>query len=151
MLVSYPALFYYDQSEKVPFFITFPDFTNSGTQGNDVTDAMSMATDWLGINVADYLENNRPLPAPSTLEEISLAKNNPYPEDLKYDSKRSFKSMVLVDLDSYLKGDIKIKKTVSIPKWADRAGADLHINYSATLTEAIAQAKMLHDSKIMNK
>lgn len=147
MLISYPALFYYDQTEKVPFFVTFPDFTNSATQGTDVTDAMAMAADWLGINIADYLENMHPLPKVSSLEEISLSKDNPYPDDLKFDSKLSFKSMVLVNLDNYLNGEVKVKKTVSIPKWADRMGADLHINYSATLTDAIAQIKIQHDAK----
>lgn len=147
MLISYPALFYYDRTDKVPFFITFPDFPNSATQGNNVTDALAMAADWLGIKVADSLENNLPLPSASSLDEFSLLKNNPYPDDLKYDPKLSFKSMVLVDLDGYLNGDVKVKKTITIPKWADRTGNDLHLNYSATLTEAIARIKISHDSK----
>lgn len=151
MMISYPALFYYTTSEKVPFFITFPDFANSATQGIDTTDALTMASDWLGINVADYLENNRPLPTASTLNEISLSKNNPYPNDLEFDSALSFKSMVFVNLDKYLNGTVKIKKTVTIPKWADRMGADLHINYSATLTEAIAQIKISHDAKLAKR
>jgi predicted RNase H-like HicB family nuclease len=148
MMISYPALFYYTTSEKVPFFVTFPDFKNSATQGSNTTDAIAMASDWLGINVADYLENNRPLPAASTLNEISLSENNPYPDDLEFDSTLSFKSMVLVDLDNYLNGDVKIKKNVTIPKWADRMGNDLHINYSATLTDAIAKIKISHDAKL---
>lgn len=110
MLVSYPALFYYDSSESVPFFITFPDFKNSSTQGKNVTDAMAMATDWLGINGADYLENGHIIPAPSALAAISLKQNNPYPNDLHYDSEQSFKSMVLVDLDAYLNGKTKVQK-----------------------------------------
>lgn len=151
MLISYPALFYYDQTQKTPFYITFPDFPNSATQGNDVTDALAMATDWLGIYVADCLENDRPLPASSTLDEFSLTKNNPYPQELNYDPKLSFKSMVLVNLNNYLNGDIRVKKTVSIPKWADRTGKNLHINYSATLTDAIAQAKVAHDNQNITK
>lgn len=147
MLVSYPALFYFDRSEKVPFFVTFPDFTNSVTQGEDVTDALAMASDWLGINMADYLENGRKVPTPSSLEKVSLVTNNPYPDDLRYDPKLSFKSMVLVDLDDYLNGNSKVKKSVSIPKWADRTGAELKINLSRTLTEAIAKAKISHDAK----
>ncbi|WP_318766551.1 type II toxin-antitoxin system HicB family antitoxin [Lactiplantibacillus carotarum] len=148
MLVSYPALFYYDHTEPVPFFVTFPDFVNSATQGHDTTDALAMAANWLGITVADALENDHPLPTPTVLDELSLAANNPFPANLEYDTRRSFKSMVLVELDQYLNGDVKVKKTVSIPRWADRTGADLNINYSATLTAAIAQAKLAHDAKI---
>lgn len=107
MLVSYPALFYYDSSEKVPFFITFPDFKNSATQGENVTDALAMATDWLGISVADCLENGHKLPSPSSEVAVSLKQNNPYPDDLRYDLKQSFKSMVSVDIDMYLNGNTK--------------------------------------------
>ena len=92
MLVSYPALFYYDteRSEVVPFFITFPDFTNSATQGESISDAIAMASDWLGMNVADYIENKRELPTPSNLKSLSLEENNPYPDELKYDKDLSF-------------------------------------------------------------
>lgn len=147
MKVSYPALFYYVQSEKVPFFITFPDFENSITQGENVTDALAMASDWLGVNIAEYLESGLEVPTATSLEKVSLTKNNLYPGDLDYDPKHSFKSMVLVDLDDYLNGNEKVKKSVSIPKWADRTGAALKLNLSATLTEAIAKAKISHDAK----
>ncbi len=71
---------------------------------------MAMATDWLGINGADYLENGHMIPAPSALAAISLKQNNPYPNDLHYDSEQSFKSMVLVDLEAYLNGKTKVQK-----------------------------------------
>lgn len=31
-----------------------------------------------------------------------------------------------------------MKKTLTIPKWADRLGKELHLNFSKTLTDAIA-------------
>ena len=108
MKISYPALFYYVQSEKVPFFITFPDFKNSTTQGENVTDALAMASDWLGVNVAEYLESGLEVPTATLLEKVSLTKNKPYPGDLDYDPKHSFKSMVLVDLDDYMNGNEKV-------------------------------------------
>lgn len=142
MLVSYPALFYYVPTEKVPFFISFPDFRNGNTQGQNISDAMLMASDWLGINVADNLENDRILPKPSKISTLSLDKNNPFPKDLQFDSSQSFISMVLVDLNDYLDDQKIIKKTLSIPKWADKAGKELKLNFSQTLTEAIAEKKL---------
>jgi len=101
MLVSYPALFYRDAQETVPYFVTFPDFENAATQGENITDALAMATDWLGITAADYRESQHELPTTSAISTLSLAKDNPFPGDLNYDSVTSFISMVLVDLTDY--------------------------------------------------
>ena len=50
MLVTYPALFYFDDTDgaNAPYFVTFPDFEHSATQGENMADAMAMASDWLG-------------------------------------------------------------------------------------------------------
>lgn len=140
MLSSYPALFYYDDSdlESVPFFVTFPDFENSGTQGENISDALFMASDWLGIVVADYIDNSKKLPKPSRIQDLSLSKNNPFPEELNYDKDLSFISMVYVDVTKYVENNKLVKKTLSIPKWADNLGKQMNINYSQTLTNAIA-------------
>lgn len=142
MRVSYPALFYDIRSEKVPYFVTFPDFENSATQGASISDAMAMASDWLGIHVADDIEHNRDLPKPTRLNTLSLVENNPYPEELDFDEECSFVSMVLVELDDYLDATTAVKKTLTIPKWANKVGIALNLNFSKTLTEAIAEKKL---------
>lgn len=148
MLVSYPALFYYDfnDDDTDPYFITFPDFQNSATQGSDVSDAMAMATDYLGITIADYIENNCTLPKPSNLNEIDLEKNDPFKNDPEinsnFDREKSFKSIVLVDISKYLNQDDPVKKTLTIPRWADEVGKKLNLNFSKTLTEAILEKKL---------
>lgn len=147
MLVSYPALFYYDRTEKVPYFITFPDFKNSATQGASISDALAMASDWLGIHVADDIENNRELPVPTTLSALSLVENNPYPDELNFDANASFTSMVLVELDDYLDATSAVKKTLTIPKWANKVGLALNLNFSKTLTDAIAEKKLAQQQR----
>lgn len=102
MFISYPACFYYSRTEEVPFFVTFPDFPNSATQGNDITDALVMASDWLGLRVADDLAENRDIPAPTAINELLLVKDNLNFEVGEFDPKRSFISMVLVNLNEYL-------------------------------------------------
>ena len=146
MRLSYPALFYYDDRESVKYFVTFPDFKNSATQGDDITDAMYMASDWLGINLADLIGNGEETPQQSNINRLSLADNNPFKNDpdftLTYDPAKSFISMVTVDLSDYLNNDHPIKKTLTIPTWADKLGHELNLNFSQTLTEAIAEYKI---------
>ena len=148
MLVTYPALFYYDNTDgaNAPYFVTFPDFEHSATQGEDMADAMAMASDWLGINLADYIENGREIPTPTPINALSLASNNPFQDDedidLVYDPSKSFISMVMVDVAEYLGSQEPVKKTLTIPRWADTLGRDLGLNFSQTLTDAIADKKI---------
>lgn len=138
MLVTYPALFYYDDTDgaNAPYFVTFPDFEHSATQGEDMADAMAMASDWLGINLADYIENGREIPTPTPINALSLASNNPFQDDedidLVYDPSKSFISMVMVDVAEYLGSQEPVKKTLTIPRWADTLGRDLGLNFSQT-------------------
>ena len=148
MLVTYPALFYYDDTDgaNAPYFVTFPDFEHSATQGEDMADAMAMASDWLGINLADYIENGREIPTPTPINALSLATNHPFQDDedidLVYDPSKSFISMVMVDVAEYLGSQEPVKKTLTIPRWADTLGRDLGLNFSQTLTDAIADKKI---------
>lgn len=148
MLATYPALFYYDDTDgtNVPYFVHFPDFENSATQGENMADAMAMASDWLGIHLADYIENGRDIPTPTPINTLSLADNNPFRDDedikLNYDPNKSFISMVMVDVAEYLGSQEPIKKTLTIPRWADTLGRELGLNFSQTLTDAIADKKI---------
>ena len=148
MFVTYPAYFYYSKQDAVHFFVTFPDFNLSATQGTDVANAMYMASDWLGINVADLVEHERALPTPSAMGELSLTDNPFFNDDAdlraSFDATQSFVSMVGVNIDSYLNQSQPIKKTLTIPKWANDRGKKLHINFSETLTEAIANLPNPH-------
>ena len=149
MLVTYPALFYYDDSDgtSAPYFVHFPDFsTISGTQGKDISDALEMASEWLGMNAADCIENDIDLPKPSDINSLSLVEHNPFKNDkdieLKFDSKKSFISMVGVNVNHYLGNQEPVKKTLTIPRWADKLGRELGLNFSQTLTEAIVERKI---------
>lgn len=149
MLVSYPALFYYDDTDDIDtkFFVSFPDFPgHAGTQGEDIPDAMYMASDWLGMVLSDDIENGREIPTPSPINKLSLVDNDPFKDDedfdLVYDPEKSFISMVSVDVSQYLGSQEPIKKTLTIPKWADKLGREMHLNFSKTLTDAIADKKL---------
>ncbi|EJX53389.1 hypothetical protein A5868_001340 [Enterococcus sp. 12F9_DIV0723] len=149
MLVSYPALFYFENSEGYDpgFSVFFPDFPNTGgTSGSTISEALEMASDYLGILLSDDIEQERELPKPSLISSLSLEENDPFKDDsdfnFEYDFEKSFVSMVSVDLSQYLGNNDPIKKTLTIPKWADKLGKDLHLNFSKTLTDAIVSKKM---------
>lgn len=148
MLVTYPALFYYDDTDgsATPYFVTFPDFEYSATQGENMADAMTMASDWLGVTLADYIENGRDIPTPSVINTLSLVDNDPFKNDedfnLVYNPDKSFISMVVVDVAEYLGSQEPVKKTLTIPRWADTLGHELGLNFSQTLTDAIADKKI---------
>ncbi|OTO77403.1 type II toxin-antitoxin system HicB family antitoxin, partial [Enterococcus sp. 12E11_DIV0728] len=105
MLVSYPALFYFENSEGYDpgFSVFFPDFPNTGgTSGSTISEALEMASDYLGILLSDDIEQERELPKPSLISSLSLEENDPFKDDsdfnFEYDFEKSFVSMVSVDL-----------------------------------------------------
>ena len=47
MLLTYPALIYFTvEEEDSPYFVHFPDFENSATQGRTISEAMSNASEY---------------------------------------------------------------------------------------------------------
>jgi len=138
MLITYPALFYY---EDEGFFVHFPDFKNSATQGESVEEALKMASEWLGINCADVIEGGEKLPIATQLNSLSLEGNDPFKEDEEfnyvYDKDKSFMSLVYVDINDFLRTNELVKKTLSIPSWANELGIKHGINFSQLLTGAI--------------
>lgn len=79
MLVTYPALFYYDDTDgtEATYFVHFPDFEYSATQGEGISEALAMGSEWLGITVADLIESDGELPQPSDINSLSLIDNDP--------------------------------------------------------------------------
>lgn len=141
MLVSYPALFYNSPNESDSFYVYFPDIKGPGTQGDNVADALYMASEYLGIMAADIIDGGEKLPKASDINLVSLVKDDPFKGDKDfegfYNLEKSFVSMVVVDVNDYLDGQELIKKTLSIPKWSNDLGNRLNLNFSKVLTEAI--------------
>ncbi|WP_018659432.1 type II toxin-antitoxin system HicB family antitoxin [Allofustis seminis] len=146
MKLSYPALFYYDK-QVGGYFVTFPDFENSATQGDDIPDALDMASEYLGLTVASYLEEGCKVPIATNINDLSLIEDDPFKDDdeLKNNSdlEKSFISMVSTDVSKYLNQNKLVKKTLTIPLWADTLGKELNLNFSQTLTDAIASKKAI--------
>ncbi|MBL7575537.1 Predicted nuclease of the RNAse H fold, HicB family [Peptoniphilus asaccharolyticus DSM 20463] len=143
MLVSYPALFYYSPSEDNSYFVYFPDLGGTGTQGETIEDALFMASDYLGIVIADIVESGEKLPKRTDMNKLSLIDDFPFKDDKEfdgfYDLEQSFVSMVCVDIEKYFESQKLVKKTLNIPKWSNDIGNRLNLNFSKVLTEAIQE------------
>lgn len=120
----YPAIF---EKDPVGYGIYFPDIEGAVTQAESVTEGLEMASDALGIMLGDLVENNLPLPTPSNIN------------DLKIDQKNEFATLISVDLNDYLKEVQLDKKTIKIPHWINVRATKEGINFSKTMTEALAK------------
>ena len=120
----YPALFH--KAEEGGFWITFPDFPECMTQGENMQDAYEMAWDALGLAVVSRIENREALP-PVT---------EPYAVTLDPDT---FSAGAPIDLITYQKkhNSKAVKKTLTIPKWLNDAAIAKKLNFSKILQDAL--------------
>ncbi|MBO0462002.1 MULTISPECIES: type II toxin-antitoxin system HicB family antitoxin [unclassified Enterococcus] len=133
---TYPAIF--KPEEDGGYFIEFPDIQGAytGINENDISYGIAMAEEVLGMVLADYIEHGDSLPEPTPINQISIETD-------------SFTTLIRVDVAKYLKDTELIKKTLTIPRWADTLGKRAGINFSVLLTESIANKAddILHPRK----
>lgn len=122
----YPAVFH--KAEEGGFWISFPDFPECFTQGEDLSEAYSMSCDALGLCISDYQKENKTLPKAS------------YPDNLQIDDD-SYLVVIQFDMDEYKRkyNSKAVKKTLSIPQWLNEEAVSLGVNFSLVLQEALIQ------------
>lgn len=127
MKYVYPACFYKEEDGR--YTVDVPDFGLS-TFGDDLPDAMFMASDAIAGRVSLAFAEGEPLPEPSSISDIA-------PDDPS-----GFTSMVCADMDiwSVANSDRSVKKTLTIPSWLNAAAERQNINFSATLKDALMRA-----------
>ncbi len=121
--IAYPFIFH--REENGGYFIESVDIQGvyTGINEDDISYGMDMAKEVLGMTLAQLIEDNEEIPKPSKLENLKC-------ED-------GFVTMINVDISEYIKDMRMIKKTLSIPKWANDTGLRLGINFSQVLTDEI--------------
>ena len=122
----YPAIFH--KAEEGGFWISFPDFPECLTQGDDMKQAYEMAVDALGLVLSSMESNKEPIPVPSEIDSIVVDNN-------------SFLVVVEFDMQSYKKkyNARAVKKTLTIPEWLNEEATANGINFSQVLQEALIQ------------
>lgn len=122
----YPAIFH--KAEDGGFWVSFPDFPECFTDGDDMTQAYEMAVEALGLAICSREKEKEELPPASSVDSISI-------------SFEEFLVIVEFDLLAYKKrtNSRAIKKTLSIPEWLNEAAMASGINFSQVLQEALIQ------------
>ena len=119
----YPALFH--KSEEGGFWISFPDFPECFTEGDDMKQAYEMTVEALGLALVNRKEEKEEIPDPSDLDKIQNEDGTIVIVEfdmLEYQRKHNSKA---------------VKKTLSIPEWLNEAAMRENINFSQLLQEAL--------------
>lgn len=120
----YPAVFH---KENDGFWVSFPDFPECFTEGDDMQQAYEMAVDALGLAITSRQTEKEEIPVPSDISEI------------KTDD--GFTVVLEFDMLAYLKkhNSKAVKKTLTIPEWLNESATAMGLNFSQVLQEALMQ------------
>ena len=119
----YPALFH--KSEEGGFWISFPDFPECFTEGDDMKQAYEMTVEALGLALVHRKEEKEEIPDPSDLDKIQNEDGTIVIVEfdmLEYQRKHNSKA---------------VKKTLSIPEWLNEEAVSMGVNFSQVLQEAL--------------
>lgn len=119
----YPALFH--KSEEGGFWISFPDFPEFFTEGDDMKQAYEMTVEALGLALVNRKEEKEEIPDPSDLDKIQNEDGTIVIVEfdmLEYQRKHNSKA---------------VKKTLSIPEWLNEEAVSMGVNFSQVLQEAL--------------
>jgi predicted RNase H-like HicB family nuclease len=116
----YPAIFH---PEGNGYYVTFPDLKGCVTEGDDLAEAIEMASEALGLYLASEYDRGITSPAPSDIAEV--------------DAEDGFASYVTANVSRYLKSGKAVKKTLTIPEWLNAEAERAGVNFSAVLQDAL--------------
>lgn len=118
----YPAVFH---REEDGFWVSFPDFPECFTEGDNMEAAYEMSVEALGLAITSRKTENQQLPKPSQPDEIIVNDG----------------TLVVVEFDmlEYCKkhNSKAVKKTLSIPEWMNEEAIAMGVNFSQVLQEAL--------------
>lgn len=122
---SYPASI---TGAEDGYTVVFPDIPGCATGGKDLSEALLMASDALGLMLYDMEQSGAAIPAPSALGQI------PAPAD-------GFVNYISCDTDILRRryGSRAVKKTLTIPEWLNEAASAAGINFSQVLQAALKE------------
>ena len=118
----YPAVFH---KEEGGFWVSFPDFPECFTEGDNLEQAYEMAVDALGLAIVSRKEEGVEIPEPTVPDDVEMNDG----------------ILVVVNFDmlEYLRkhNSKAVKKTLSIPEWLNEEALRRGLNFSQVLQEAL--------------
>ncbi len=124
---AYPIVVSRTHDKNVPYSVYVPDF-DGYTQGVDMADALDMAQDYIALAGVELQDEGKRIPTPSLLKDIQLKAGQE-------------KALILVDFAAYRARleNRTVRKNVTIPSWLNVEAEKAHMNFSATLQEALKE------------
>lgn len=119
---SYPILL---TPEETGFSVYVPDF-DINTQGDDLTEAIEMARDAIGLMGIDMEDDGKVLPIPRKLDAVKTAVGE-------------IATLVDVDFAEYRRKNKMrtVRKNCTLPSWLCYAAEKANINFSQALQDAL--------------
>ena len=123
MKLTYPANFYKGEGG---YSVEVPDLPGCTSGGTSLAEAIIMGTDAASGWILAELENGKPAPKSSLIEDIC-------PEA------GGFVSMLVLDMDVYAEkyGNKAVRKNLTIPAWLNTFAEKKHINFSQVLQDSL--------------
>lgn len=121
MLQIYPAIIH----EEDGYWIEFPDLEGCQTYGTSLEETMELAQEALGLYLVSLAEHDQPIPAPSSIGEISV--------------KDGHATYVSTDMNIYRRDTRAVKKMLSIPAWLAKEAEANNISLSKVLQDALKE------------
>ena len=130
MKTSYPVIF---KKLSDGYAVHVPDFPLD-TQGDDLTEAIEMARDAIGIMGIDMEDDEISLPKPSNPENVACEAGE-------------LVSMVDIDFTEYRRANERrtVRRNVSLPSWLNAEAEKAGINVSAILQTALKRELQIAD------
>lgn len=126
----YSAIFHVDEGNG--FWVSFPDFPECLTEGDDMDKAYEMAVDALGLAITSREKEGEEIPQPSLPDAVQTEEG----------------ILVIVEFDmlEYQKkhNSRAVKKTLSIPEWLNEEALKMGVNFSQVLQEALMLKLKIH-------
>jgi len=103
------------------------------TEGTDVSNAIEMARDAIGVTGISMQDHGEEIPEPMACDEIDISKGT-FAKDGP-----GILTLVDIDFDVYRrKADQKmVRRNVSLPNWLNTAANEANLNVSSVLQEAL--------------
>ncbi|MBY6846670.1 type II toxin-antitoxin system HicB family antitoxin [Clostridium botulinum] len=122
--------------EENDYNISFPNFENIISYGENLEEAYDMAEDALSLELFDLWDDKEEIPEPVDISSLTLENNQ---------------TLILVKLnlkDILKKYDNKaVKKTLSIPSWLNREAEDKKVNFSQILQAGLMEYLGIHEKR----
>lgn len=119
----YPAVFH--KAEEGGFWVSFPDFPECFTEGDDMGQAYEMAVEAMGLALVSRKEEGEEVPNPTEIDKVDIEEGT--------------LAIIEFDMLEYQKkhNSRAVKKTLSIPEWLNEEATAMGVNFSQVLQEAL--------------